>query len=64
MLQKYIFQIMSLNHASLEVELFENEANFRSDVKSEEKKIIRYLSIADTPVTVVEVALHREFSRY
>eukprot|EP00924_Labyrinthula_sp_SR-Ha-C_P015423 snap_masked-scaffold_71-processed-gene-0.50-mRNA-1 protein AED:1.00 eAED:1.00 QI:0/-1/0/0/-1/1/1/0/216 len=60
-LGKYIFQVKCLEHTGHEVQVKKNERKFQSDLKPAEVKMLKYLGVADTPLTSVEVALHREF---
>eukprot|EP00924_Labyrinthula_sp_SR-Ha-C_P007922 snap_masked-scaffold_41-processed-gene-0.7-mRNA-1 protein AED:1.00 eAED:1.00 QI:0/-1/0/0/-1/1/1/0/377 len=60
-LRKYIFQVKCLEHTEHEVQVKKNERTFQSDLKPAELRMLKYLGVADTPLTSVEVALHREF---
>eukprot|EP00924_Labyrinthula_sp_SR-Ha-C_P013703 snap_masked-scaffold_5-processed-gene-10.21-mRNA-1 protein AED:1.00 eAED:1.00 QI:0/-1/0/0/-1/1/1/0/187 len=60
-LPKYIFQIKNLKHSGHEVKLDPNKRRFRCDLKENELKLLRYLTLAYTSLANVEVALHREF---
>eukprot|EP00924_Labyrinthula_sp_SR-Ha-C_P014249 snap_masked-scaffold_59-processed-gene-0.73-mRNA-1 protein AED:1.00 eAED:1.00 QI:0/-1/0/0/-1/1/1/0/219 len=61
-LGKYIFQVKCLDHRGHEVEVKKNERKFLSDLKPPKVRMLKYLGVAETPLTSVEVALHREFS--
>eukprot|EP00924_Labyrinthula_sp_SR-Ha-C_P004615 snap_masked-scaffold_1-processed-gene-5.27-mRNA-1 protein AED:1.00 eAED:1.00 QI:0/0/0/0/1/1/2/0/214 len=58
---KYIFQVKCLEHTGHEVEVKKNERKFLSDLKPPKVRMLKYLGVAETPLTSVEVALHREF---
>eukprot|EP00924_Labyrinthula_sp_SR-Ha-C_P009336 snap_masked-scaffold_2-processed-gene-20.14-mRNA-1 protein AED:1.00 eAED:1.00 QI:0/-1/0/0/-1/1/1/0/254 len=60
-LGKHIFQVKCLDHTGHEVQVNKNERKFQSDLKPAELRMLKYLVAADTPLTSVEVALHREF---
>eukprot|EP00924_Labyrinthula_sp_SR-Ha-C_P002274 snap_masked-scaffold_19-processed-gene-5.25-mRNA-1 protein AED:1.00 eAED:1.00 QI:0/0/0/0/1/1/2/0/153 len=60
-LGKYIFQVKCLDHTGHEVQVKKNERKFQSDLKPAEVRMLKYLGVADTPLTSVEVALHQEF---
>eukprot|EP00924_Labyrinthula_sp_SR-Ha-C_P003843 augustus_masked-scaffold_3-processed-gene-6.52-mRNA-1 protein AED:1.00 eAED:1.00 QI:0/0/0/0/1/1/3/0/304 len=60
-LAKYIFQIKNLKHSGHEVKLDPDERRFRSDLKENQLKMLRYLGLVDTSLASAEVALHREF---
>eukprot|EP00924_Labyrinthula_sp_SR-Ha-C_P011782 snap_masked-scaffold_69-processed-gene-0.14-mRNA-1 protein AED:1.00 eAED:1.00 QI:0/0/0/0/1/1/2/0/657 len=60
-LGKYIFQVKCLGHTGHEVQVNKNERKFLSDLKPAELRMLKYLGVADTPLTSVEVALHPKF---
>eukprot|EP00924_Labyrinthula_sp_SR-Ha-C_P001651 snap_masked-scaffold_18-processed-gene-4.4-mRNA-1 protein AED:1.00 eAED:1.00 QI:0/-1/0/0/-1/1/1/0/191 len=60
-LGKYIFQVQCLEHTGHEVQVKKNERKFLSDLKPAELRMLMCLGVAETPLTSVEVALHREF---
>eukprot|EP00924_Labyrinthula_sp_SR-Ha-C_P001337 augustus_masked-scaffold_44-processed-gene-0.0-mRNA-1 protein AED:1.00 eAED:1.00 QI:0/0/0/0/1/1/2/0/494 len=60
-LGKYIFQVKCLDHTGHEVQVNKNERKFQSDLKPAELRMLKYLGVADTPLTSVEVALHPKF---
>eukprot|EP00924_Labyrinthula_sp_SR-Ha-C_P012416 snap_masked-scaffold_10-processed-gene-5.50-mRNA-1 protein AED:1.00 eAED:1.00 QI:0/-1/0/0/-1/1/1/0/117 len=60
-LGKYIFQVKCLEYTGHEVQVKKNERKFLSDLKPAELRMLKYLGVADTPLTSVEVAPHRKF---
>eukprot|EP00924_Labyrinthula_sp_SR-Ha-C_P012437 snap_masked-scaffold_10-processed-gene-6.3-mRNA-1 protein AED:1.00 eAED:1.00 QI:0/-1/0/0/-1/1/1/0/142 len=60
-LGKYIFQVKCLEHTGHEAQVKKNERKFLSDLKPAELRMLKYLGVADTPLTSVEVAPHSKF---
>eukprot|EP00924_Labyrinthula_sp_SR-Ha-C_P012636 snap_masked-scaffold_10-processed-gene-12.40-mRNA-1 protein AED:1.00 eAED:1.00 QI:0/0/0/0/1/1/2/0/281 len=50
-----------VQHTEHEVQVKKNERKFQPNLKPAELRMLKYIGVADTHLTSVEVALHREF---